>query len=93
MGAGYLKPISEARGEISNDNSAAELHPKLSLYSANSVLILYRIGNMQSAILLSFVASSSLPSCGLQSTRPLMPYYISPHIVNNAYDHSIIRYQ
>ncbi len=32
---------------------------KLSLYSVNSVLILYRTGNMQSAILLSFVTSSS----------------------------------
>ncbi len=37
--------------------------PMLPLHSVNSVLILYRTGNMQSAILLSFVASSSLPPC------------------------------
>ncbi len=41
---------------------------KLSLHSVNPVLILYRTGNMQSAILLSFVAPSSLPPCGFQST-------------------------
>ncbi len=40
---------------------------------------------MQSAILLSFVASSSLPPCRLQSTHPLMPCYISPYIVYNIY--------
>ncbi len=34
------------------------------LHSVNSVPILYRPGNMQSAILLSFVASSSLPHVG-----------------------------
>ncbi len=49
------------------------------------IVILYRTGNMQSAILLSFVASSSLPLCGLQSTHPLMPCYISPYIVYNVY--------
>ncbi len=54
---------------------------KLSLYSVNSVLILYRTGNMQSAILLSFVSSSSIPPCGLQSTHRPMPCYISPYIV------------
>ncbi len=42
---------------------------KLLLHSVNSVLILYRTGNMQSAILLSFLASSSLPPCELQSTH------------------------
>ncbi len=71
---------------------------KLLLYSVNTVLILYRTGNMQSAILflyrtgnmqsailLSFVTSSSLPPYGLQSTHPLMPCYISPYIVYNVY--------
>ncbi len=58
---------------------------KLSFHSVNSVLILYRTGTMQSAILLSFVASSSLPPCGLQSTHPPMPSYISPYIVYNVY--------
>ncbi len=57
---------------------------KLSLHSVNSVLILYRTGNMQSAILLSFVASASLPSYGLQST---MHCYVSPYVyvVYNVY--------
>ncbi len=54
---------------------------KLLLHSVNSVAILGRTGNMQSAILLSFVASSSLPPCELQSTHPQMPYYISPYVV------------
>ncbi len=54
---------------------------KLLLHSVNSVLILYGTGNMQSAIFLSFVASSSLPPCGLQSTHLPMPCYISPYIV------------
>ncbi len=58
---------------------------KLLLHSVNSVPILYRTGNMQSAILLSFVASSSLPPCGLQSTHPRMPCYISPYAVYNVY--------
>ncbi len=58
---------------------------KLSLHSVNSVPIVYRIGNMQSAILLSFFASSSLPPCGLQSTHPPMLCYISPYIVFNVY--------
>ncbi len=52
---------------------------KLLLYLVNSVLILYR--TMQSAILLSFVASSSLPPCRLQSTHPPMSSYISPYAV------------
>ncbi len=55
---------------------------KLSLYAVNSVLILCRTGNMQSAILLSFVAFSSPPPCGLQSTHPTMPCYISPYVVH-----------
>ncbi len=58
----------------------------LSLHSVNLVFILYRTGNMQSAILLSFAASSSLPPCGLQSTHPPMPCYISPYVVYNIYD-------
>ncbi len=53
---------------------------KLSLHSVNSVPILYRTGNMQSAILLSFVVSSSIPPCRLQSTLPQMPCYIIPYI-------------
>ncbi len=40
---------------------------------------------MQSAILLSFVASSFLPPCELQSTHPLMHCYISPYVVYNIY--------
>ncbi len=56
---------------------------KLLLHSVNSVSILYRAGNIQSAILLSFVASSSLLSCGLQSTHPQMPCYISPYVIYN----------
>ncbi len=40
---------------------------------------------MQSAILLSFVASSSLPPCGLQSTHPPMPCYVSLYVVYNVY--------
>ncbi len=55
---------------------------KLSLYLVHSVLILYRKGNMQSAILLSFVASSSLRPCRLQSTHPQMSCHISPYIYN-----------
>ncbi len=58
--------------------------PKLSLHSVNSVLILYRIGNMQSAILLSFVAFSSLPPYRLQSTHPPISC-ISPYVVYNIY--------
>ncbi len=52
---------------------------RLSLQSVNSVLFLYRADNMQFAILLSFVASSLLPPCGLQSTHPQMLCYISPY--------------
>ncbi len=64
---------------------------KLLLHSVNSVAILYRTGNMQSVILLSFIASSSLPPCGLQSTHPQMPCYISPYVVYNVYGcHSLI---
>ncbi len=51
---------------------------KLLLHSVNSVPILYRAGKMQSAILLSFLTSSSLPPCALQSTYPRMPCYMSP---------------
>ncbi len=32
------------------------------------------------------VASSSLLPCGLQSTHPRMPCYISPYVVYNVYD-------
>ncbi len=59
---------------------------KLLLHSVNSVFILYRASKMQSAILLSFVASFSLLPCGLQSTHPSMPRYISPYVVYNVYD-------
>ncbi len=48
---------------------------KLLLHSINSVFILYRTGNMQSAIFLSFAASSSLSPCGLQSTHSPMPCF------------------
>ncbi len=58
---------------------------KLSLHSVNSVSILYRTGNMQSAILLSFDAFSFLPPCGLQSTHLPMPCYISPYVVYSVY--------
>ncbi len=64
---------------------------KLSLHSVNSVLIPCGTGNMQSAILLSFVTSSSLLPCGLQSTNPPMPYYISPSIVYNVYAENPLR--
>ncbi len=40
---------------------------------------------MQSAVLLSFAASFSLPPCGLQFTHSLMPCYISPYVVYNVY--------
>ncbi len=59
---------------------------KLLLHSVNSVPILYRTGNMLSAILLLCVASSSLLPCGLQSTHPLMHCYFSPYVVYNVYD-------
>ncbi len=70
-----------ARGEISIDKSVL----KLLLHSVSSVPIFYWTGNMQSAILLSFIASFSLPPCGLQSTHPRMPCYISPYVVYNVY--------
>ncbi len=54
------------------------------------VLILYRAGNMQFAILVSFIASSSLLSCGLQSTHLPLPCHISPYVVYNIYDLTII---
>ncbi len=54
---------------------------KFSLHSVNSVLILFRTGNIPSAILLSFVASSSQLLCELQSTHWPMPCYISPYVV------------
>ncbi len=53
---------------------------KLLLHSVNSVHILYSTGNMQSAILLSFVSFSSLPQCDLQSTHPQMLCYVSQYI-------------
>ncbi len=53
---------------------------KLLLHSVNSVSILYRTGNMQSAILLLFVAYSSLSPCVFQSTHLRMPCYISPYV-------------
>ncbi len=59
---------------------------KLLLHSVNSGLILYRTGNMPSTILLSFVASSSLLPCGVESIHPPMLYYISPYVVYNIYD-------
>ncbi len=58
---------------------------ELLLHSVNSVPILYRTGNMQSATLLSFVASSSLPPSMVQSTHPWMPCYIISYIVRNVY--------
>ncbi len=64
---------------------------KLSLYLVNSALILYRTGNMQPAILLSFVIFSSLPPCGLQSTHPPMLYYVSPYVVYNVYGYDLLR--
>ncbi len=51
------------------------------MHSVNSVFVLYRTGNMQSAILSSFVASSSFTPCELQSTHLWMPCYISPYVV------------
>ncbi len=43
---------------------------------------------MQSALLVSFVVCSSIPSCVLQSTHPPMLCYISPYVVvvYNVYD-------
>ncbi len=58
---------------------------KLLLHSVNSEPILYRTSNMQTAIFLSFVTSSSLPSCGLQSIHPRIPCNISPYVVYNVY--------
>ncbi len=49
------------------------------------VLFLFRTGNMQSAVFLSFVAPFSSPPCGLQPTHPPMPCYISPCVVYNIY--------
>ncbi len=63
---------------------------KLLSHSVNSVPILYRTGNMQSAILLSFVTSSFLPSCGLQSAHLCMPCCISPYVVYNVCGKSAI---
>ncbi len=40
---------------------------------------------MQSAILLSFVTSSSLPPCKLQFTHSWVRCYISPYVVYNVY--------
>ncbi len=56
---------------------------KLLLHSVNSKPILYRIGNMQSAILRSFVATSFLPPCGLQSIHSRVPCYSRPYIVHS----------
>ncbi len=48
--------------------------------------ILYRIDNMQSAILLSFVTSSPYRHVGYNLPAPQnMPCYISPYIVYNVY--------
>ncbi len=46
---------------------------------------------MQSAILLSFVTSSSLPPCGLQSTHPPMLCYISPYVAYYVYEKSVLQ--
>ncbi len=64
MGVGYLKPtFGSKRGNIQiKVLQCCTL--KLLLQSVNSVIILYRTGNMQSAILLSFIASSSLQHVG-----------------------------
>ncbi len=66
---------------------------KLSLYSVNTAFIHYGTGNMQSAILLSFIASSSLPPCGLQSTHPQVSCYISPYVVYYVYGYIPIKFQ
>ncbi len=55
---------TQRQGEISTDKSIAGLHPKLLLHLDNSVPALYKTGNMQSAILLSFVASPSYHHVG-----------------------------
>ncbi len=72
---------------MSNDKSIAGLHPEIivifSQYSA------YPLQDRQSAIFLSFVAYSSLLPCGLQSTHPLMPCYISPYVVYNICAHTL----
>ncbi len=85
MGIPYQKPTPEARGEISSDKVLQGCILKLLLHSVNSGLILYRIGNMQSAILLSFVASSSLPPGRLLCTHPPMSCCISPYVIYNVY--------
>ncbi len=91
MGACYLKPtLRGKRGNIYNIKVLQGCILKLSSHSINSVLILYRPGNRQSAILLSFVASSSLPPCGLQSTHSLMLWYISLYIVYNIYEDHLV---
>ncbi len=65
------------------------LHTQLFISITDQVygrrLILYRTGNIQSAILLSFVASTSQPPYGLQSTRPPMPCYIGLYVKYNVY--------
>ncbi len=59
---------------------------KLLLHFVNSVPILYRKGNMQSPIFLSFVVFSSLPPCGPNlHTRRCPATYISPYVVYNVY--------
>ncbi len=75
---------SEAKGEISNDKSIVG-HPQVIITFSQFSVHFSQAGNMQSAILLSFVASSSLWPCGLQSSHPLMPCYISPYEVYNIY--------
>ncbi len=85
---GSMLPETNVRrqeGEISNDKSIAGLHPQVIITFSQFRAILYRTGNTQFAILLSFVASSSLSPCGLQSTHPPVPSYISPYVVYNIY--------
>ncbi len=50
---------------------------KLSLYLVNSVLILYRIGNMQSAKLLSFVVLLILYRTGNMQSAILLSFVVS----------------
>ncbi len=64
------------------------MHPEIIVIFSHTVLILYRTGNVQSAILSSFVVSSSLPPCGLQSTHPLISvtrFFFSLRVPNQCY--------
>ncbi len=61
MGTRYLKPtLGSKRGNIQWLQCCIL---KLALHSVNSVLILYKTGSMQSAILLLFVVSLPRPYC------------------------------